>query len=175
MSAHPTDEGRVSVPLEHLHEDCASRSKGARRERYRGIGQFERPRDVDRSVPAEPRGQVADDHVDRLSKELEEPRLDWTFHEIATNRLNAFDRGDRNLVDDDVSRTKQTVPLVDLGELDCRTTPVSLFLRGAVETVVLPRLDPRFPHFEVTMPGKEHNALQHPMGESGGPSLAPLK
>src|SRR5439155_11920474 len=152
----PSQELRISVSLEHLHEEGAPWAERSDGEGKGRLSEVERPGDVHGPVPAELRGHVAHDDVRGPPELLEKRRLDLRITEVTAQELDALQRDEgaeihrehatgwpdslpRDLrpsprcgaqVDHDVARLEQADPTVDLGQLDRRPAAVRLLLRG---------------------------------------------
>src|SRR5207245_6976256 len=121
---------------------------------------------------AHPRSRVAQHDIRGLAERLEQGGLDLRALEIASEDLDAFDRGHRREIDsddaalrpdalaghlgpaarrrpevhDDIARLEQAVSQVNLRQFDRGAAAVRLLLRGAIESIVLPGLDPGLAH-----------------------------
>src|SRR3989449_1022490 len=170
--AAPTTEISVAVPLEHFHHEPALAAQRTNRKRERRIREVEGLSHIERPVAAQFRGHVAHHDVRGLAERLEQLGLNLRALEVAAKDLDAFDRGDRREIDgddaplrpdalaghlgpaarrgsqvhDDIAPFEQAISEVNLGQLDCGAAAVRLLLRSAVESIVLPCLDPGFAH-----------------------------
>src|SRR5437870_11654821 len=173
MLADPTNEFAVAVSLEHLHQEPALAAQRANRKGERRIREVEGPSHIERPVAAQFRGHVAHHDVRGLAERLEQLGLNLRALEVAAKDLDAFDRGHLGEVDsddaslrpdalaghlgpaarrgpqvhDDIAPFEQAIPEVNLGQLDRGAAAVRLLLRGAVESIVLPGLDPSLAHY----------------------------
>src|SRR2546427_5620893 len=171
--ADSANEISVAVSLEKLHQEPAVAAQRANRKGERRIREVEGPGHIERPVAAEFWSHVAHDNVRGLAERLEQLSLDLRSLEVATKDLHALDRGHLGEVDsddapprpnalaghlgpaarrgpqvhDDTARFEQAIPEVNLGQLDRGAAAVRLLLRGAVESIVLPGLDPSLAHY----------------------------
>ena len=99
--ADAANEISVAVPLEDFDQKPAFAAERSDRKGERRIRQVEGPSHIERPVAAHPRRGVAHHDVRGLAERLEQGGLDLRALEIASEDLDAFDRGHRREIDGD--------------------------------------------------------------------------
>jgi len=185
------EEGVVFLPLEDLAQEVTSPLQEPPGDVQGEPAEGDAPRVVERPVPAQPGGHVADDGVGRpdLPREgfkegrvskVRSPDVDpldrhhahavhrhdaaFVAHELSRDLRPSARRGPE--VHDGVSLEDQIEPCVRLDQLERGARTIPLLLGGAIELVLLSALEPVLSHEE---PDGGFPPKGLPRGEKGGP------